>query len=326
MNIENTQLGQPQATGISAFDQAWNKLRSAQNSFDLGASKAPPEPRAQTPLPLFEITPELIDAATLEERDAIITDLARWGLLRLPFDRIAIKFPEYKIWDVLGWKPSAAIGRRCVTVVVGDGPLKVEEMRLCNSDPSIPLTYDSDELPARLAAGITLIRQVVVPPYLGDEVIVEKRNSVQRTNLPEIERRWDAKSTVQTIAAEALTILLASLAARNVVKEVAYNAREQYAGAAGVKYSSRIIIRPPRIQDVKEIDLDHSPRPGLAKLMLVRGFIRNQVADTTKPQPADVRVTVVGAGRTGRREQWIAPYYRGVDPDYVPVRHYVVRP
>jgi hypothetical protein len=49
----------------------------------------------------------------------------------------------------------------------------------------------------------------------------------------------------------------------------------------------------------------------------VRGSIRNQVADTTKPQPPDVRVTVVGAGRTGRREQWIAPYYRGVDPVYV---------
>ena len=82
---------------------------------------------------------------------------------------------------------------------------------------------------------------------------------------------------------------------------------------------------PPRIED-SETDPEHAPRADLAKLLLVRGFTRNQVADTTKPQPPDVRVTVVGKGRGGRREQWIAPYYRGVDPHYVSPRHYVVRP
>jgi hypothetical protein len=190
-------------------------------------------------------------------------------------------------------------------------------------------------LSARLAAGITFPRQVVVPPYVSGNVFIEKRSKFNGFDVNEAEkRRPGTAADFHALATEALTILLASLAARNVVKDVRYNGRAGaganskpiYLGGGGVTYLSRTIVRLPRIEDVKEIDPEHPPRAGLAKLLLVRGFIRNQVAYTTKPQPPDVRVTVVGAGRTGRREQWIAPYYRGVDPGYVPTHHYVVRP
>ena len=175
----------------------------------------------------------------------------------------------------------------------------------------------------------------MVPPYVSGNVLVEERSKFNGFNVNEAEkRRPGTAADFHALATEALTILLASLAARNVVKDVRYNGRDGadanskpiYLGGGGVTYLSRTIVRPPRIEDVKEIDPEHPPRAGLAKLLLVRGFIRNQVADTTKPQPLDVRVTVVGPGRTGRREQRIAPCYRGVDPDYVPTRHYVVRP
>ena len=164
---------------------------------------------------------------------------------------------------------------------------------------------------------------------------MEERSECGTFDINDAEKREPGTAAdFHALATEALTILLASLAARNVVKDVRYNGRAGaganskpiYLGGGGVTYLSRIIVRPPRFEDVKEIDSKHPPRTGLAKLLLVRGFIRNQVADTTKPQPPDVHVTVVGAGRTGRREQWIAPYYRGVDPDYIPTRHYVVRP
>jgi hypothetical protein len=133
------------------------------------------------------------------------------------------------------------------------------------------------------------------------------------------------------LAREALTILLASLTARNVVKDVRHNGQREVAGRSqpihiggnGITYLSRTIVRPPRIGD---IDPEHRSRAGLTKLTLVRGFARNQVADTTKSQPPDTRIIVVGKGRAGRREQWIAPHYRGVDPDYVTPRHYVLRP
>jgi hypothetical protein len=36
------------------------------------------------PIPLFELTPEVIEAATIDERDITIHDLEEWHMLRLP--------------------------------------------------------------------------------------------------------------------------------------------------------------------------------------------------------------------------------------------------
>jgi len=323
---------------MTLLDDAWDKLRSKPEPYIFGAPKIVPEPKPEPSIPLFELTPELIDAATLKERDAIIADLEKWGLLRLPFDCIALKFPHEKIAEVLGWTTFPEYRHVYLTMAIRGEPLKVETIYVSkyteDPDRSSP-TYAEKELPTRLAAGITFPRQVVTPAYVSGNVLVEKRSQLNAIDVNKAEkRRAGTAADFHAMAAEALTILLASLAARNVVKDVRYNGRAGaganskpiYLGGGGVTYLSRTIVRPPRIVDVKEIDPEHPPRTGLAKLLLVRGFIRNQVADTTKPQPPDVHVTVVGAGRTGRREQWIAPYYRGVDPDYVPAHHYVVRP
>src|SRR5690242_17862917 len=62
------------AVTSNLLDDAWNKLRNPLQPYVFGAPKIVPE-EAPEALPLFELTPELIDAATLEERDAIINDL-----------------------------------------------------------------------------------------------------------------------------------------------------------------------------------------------------------------------------------------------------------
>ena len=136
-------------------------------------------------------------------------------------------------------------------------------------------------------------------------------------------------NNIHALVCEAVTILLASLAARNVLKDVRYNGRTADNSAPcfrsnGVTYLSRTVVRPPPADEM-EGDPDHPPREQ-TKPHLRRGHIHTVVADTTGPQPEGTRVAVVGAGRTGRREQWFAPTYVNVDKGYVAPPHYVVRP
>jgi hypothetical protein len=111
---------------MTLLDDAWDKLHSKPEPYIFGAPKIVPEQEPEPSIPLFELTPELIDAATLEERDAIIVDLEKWGLLRLPFDRIALKFPQEKVAEVLGWTTLPEYRHVYLTMAVGGEPLKIE--------------------------------------------------------------------------------------------------------------------------------------------------------------------------------------------------------
>ena len=112
------------------------------------------------------------------------------------------------------------------------------------------------------------------------------------------------------------------------IKDERYNGRTSRAegdrpvwknAANGVTYISRTIVRPPPASEME------GERTGISRPRLVPGHKRHVVADTTKPQPPDVRVTTVGPGREGRRLQWIAPYYVNADPGVIlPARHYKV--
>ena len=284
-------------------------------------------------MPLYELTPELIDAATIEERDAIINDLEQWGLLRLPHEAIAIKFPMEKIAELFDWKPLPYKDARnfYLTMMFAGEPLTIKDVTLTKANAR---SLTEDELKAQLATGESWLRRVVAPVRVNRYVLSEnvKRGSAHIEDTKKDDNARHAEKDIHAMGFEALTVLLASLAARNVVKDVRYNGREMtgdkkpfYQGRGGMTYLHLTVVRPPKIEDA-EMDPDHPPRAGLAKMLLVRGHIRNQVADTTVPQPPNTRITVVGKGREGRREQWIAPFYRGVDPEYVPQRHYVVKP
>jgi hypothetical protein len=293
---------------MTNFDAAWDKLRSPPQPCVFGAR--------DEAIPLFELTPELIDAATLEERDAIIDDLKKWNMLRLPFGQIAIKFPQEKVAEVLGWTCYPEFRHVYLTMAVAGEPLKVDTLNMCKFEPNrLRRPLSEEELQEQIAAGTALPRQVVTPSITSAKVIMEKRGEfVGEFDVNEGEKRNAGTARdYRAMACEALTILIASLAARNVIKDVRHNGQRDiggnsqpiHIGGNGITYLSRTIVRPPRFEDV-----EHSSRAGLAKLMLVRGFVRNQVADTTKPQPPDTRVTVAGKGRAGRREQWIAPWRR----------------
>ncbi len=303
-----------------------------------------PAPAVPPDMPLFELTTELIESASVEERDVIVTDLEKWGMLRLPFPRIAIKFPQEPIAKLLGWQPMP-INPWTTMWCEAKGPLKVIDLYL-TSDPKTDdeRPIKDEEMDKLIGERRAHCRRVVIPELISTQVYSEYRKRGGLVNLNEADAETVAKGgyknnqrpvtkDYQAMFTEALTVLLASLAARNVIKDVRYNASRPVGGKfvpchmenGGITYLSRTVIRPPKIEELDDAD-NQTTRSGLSKMFLVRGYIRNQVADTTVPQPPNTRITVVGKGRLGRREQWIAPFYKGVDFDYAPPRHYVVKP
>jgi hypothetical protein len=316
------------------LDAALAKMKTKSEPFVFGApSIVPKEPE---PLPLFDLTDAAIDAATLAERDAIVTDLKEWGMLRLPFDIISIRFHGERVAKECGFAPIA----KCkgiyytMTFAAFGKPSTLETMYTVFEPPSENLLaprrkWTKEEIETAKLEG-RYNERVVVRSEIFQNVIAEYPNGGVRVwNLAEIDaERPGIAADYVALGCEALTILLASLAARNVVKDVRYNANNKTTGdvpryiSNGVTYLSRTVIKPPRADQLE------TERGGLSngklEIRLVRGHKRQVVADTTKPQPADVRVTVVGAGRTGRREQWIAPYYVNADAEFLKVPRYKV--
>src|SRR5664280_1212756 len=77
---------------------------------------------ARTPhpsIPLFDLTEEVCEAASVAEREAIVEDLAARGTLHLPFDKIAVRFPMDQISSALNWLPLEMRGVHCTFVVWG---------------------------------------------------------------------------------------------------------------------------------------------------------------------------------------------------------------
>ena len=130
-------------------------------------------------MPLFDLTKEAIDAATLAERDAIITDLKEWGMLRLPFERIAIRFPEERVANECGFTPHPDLRHVYLTMWVSGEPLTVQPMYTCAEDhdpggkprPARQGTREQWEEEVKL--GITNRRDVVCPTTAGMQVLIE---------------------------------------------------------------------------------------------------------------------------------------------------------
>lgn len=348
-------------TDLEKFDAILAKANAPPAPYIFG--KVPTKEPPPLSIPLYDLTTEAIDAATLAERNAIIDDLKEWGFLRLPFPHIAIRFNQERVCKECGFAPlpdpffnqvylTMAFGGWGETWNGGIAPLDTEEMttyyhpltlaqfeereRDRNAGklaPSSPVTKAEHE--AALASGEAHLRTVVDCP-MAAMLFMEGGSKYQsrwvNVNTDAKERGYydpeGYATEMRAIGLEALTILLASLAARNVVKDVRYNGRTSRSEgdrpvwrntAAGITYISRTVVRPP---PASEMDGEHT---AISRPHLVRGHMRNVVADTTKPQPPDVRVTTVGPGREGRRLQWIAPFYVNADPGMIlPPRHYKV--
>jgi hypothetical protein len=290
-----------------------------------------PEPPS---LPLFEITPEAIDAATIEERDAIIADLETWGMLHLPYPAIAMRFPMEKVSCVLGFEHIPECDSVWLTMMLVENdkhPLTIAPVYTCSkmSDTSRG-RFTKEQMDERIAQGTSNLRLCVIPSGISPNFLSEHGRASKWMRFDD--RGRDYARDFTSLCFEAVTILLASLAARNVVKDTRTNS---HAGGnaphlyvdekSGVTYLSRTIVRPPPASEM-DSDPDHPPR-GEYKPHLRRGHTHTVVCDTTKPQPQrpDIRVTVVGTGRAGRRVQWFAPTYVNVDKGFIAAPHYVVR-
>lgn len=310
------------------LDIALAKARGKPEPYVIGAPSIVPEP--DQPMPLFDLTDAAIDAATLAERDAIIADLEKWGLLHLPFPRLAIRFRDQRVGKECGFHPWSDLDDLHLTMWFAGEPLRIETVyTTANLDlrehSTLPQTITTEQRDAGLKDGTINRRNVVTPEMMGAQILLERRKGSCMLDMTSEGER--AQMDFETVGLEALTILLATLAARNVVKDVRYNSNNKTGDAPryvsnGVTYLSRTVVRPPHVDQLETM------RGGLSngklEIRLVRGHIRNVVADTTKPQPENVRVTVVGTGRTGRREQQIAPYYVNADAEFMKAPHYKV--
>jgi hypothetical protein len=280
-----------------------------------------PPPDASPDVPLFELTPELIDAASIEERDHIVRDLEKQDLLRLPFDKIAIRFPMEKIADVFGIVPDDVPDTKTVLTMYVEGALHIKPCYATykvTSDDEYRRGVTKEEMDAKIASGEAKIIPVVSPTMGSSTFYSATRSRSKKYDLNELEKdRVGITQEFHSLACEALTILLASLAARNVVKDVRYNGRVGKGANSkpvydedGVTYISRTVVRPPPVSEM-ENDPDHPPR-GHSVPHLRRGH---------------QHTVVYGKGRTGRRLQWFAPTYVNFDPAFIPKPHrYVVRP
>lgn len=277
-------------------------------------------------IPLFELTPELCGAATVEERDHIVADLEKYGLLKLPFEQIAIRFPMKEISAVLNWKPLEFPKSKVFLTMAMSGALTIDTIYTTREEiPAAEREHGrtKEEMEAAVVSGSSFARRVVTPDLMNAVCYASRRGSNGKPmsrafDLNEMEKEMpNFVRDYTAMAREALTILLASLAARNVVKDVRYNGRIGKGANSkpvyednSVTYISRTVVRPPPASEM-ENDPDHPPR-GLSVPHLRRGH---------------QHTVVHGKGRTGRRLQWFAPTYVNFDPAFIPKPHrYVVRP
>lgn len=121
----------------------------------------PPEPADNLPA-FFDLTPEACAAASVEERDAIITDLAEHDMLRLPFPRIVIRFPESEVSEILNWEPLDC--RRVFYTMAFSGALKIDTIHTTRElIPENEHThYTKEEMAERVARGESTERRVVL--------------------------------------------------------------------------------------------------------------------------------------------------------------------
>lgn len=218
--------------------------------------------------------------------------------MRLPFPRIGIRFPQEPVAQLLGWPFFEKCAQVTLTMCITDTkPLDIARLITTprvGLQPGEKNWWDTkEEAEAAVARGDAYVRHVVKaevmaamhvrntrPGYLTSWMDINKLNAEHE----------GAGADYRALALEALTILLASLAAKNVIKDERYNGRTSKAEgdrpvyvSDGVTYISRTIVQTPAAEHM-ESDPDHPPR------------------EQSKPHLRR------GHQHTGRRVQWFAPF------------------
>jgi hypothetical protein len=282
---------------------------------------------ARTPhptIPLFDLTEEVCEAASVAEREAIVEDLYKAELLHLPFNRIAIKFRCNAVSKEIGWK---VIDDDYTVTAIVQGELSMftaHAVKPKNPDdlnaPQWHSDWNADELEAKVLNGEAQRRRLI-NVKMGAQMYFETSEGGVWINLNDAKEVFekaadkDADAFMRdhhALVCEAITILLASLACKNVVREVSHNGqigRGAHAipvyASSGTTFISMTRVRPPTMTD------GHSG-------VIMKPHMRRGHQHTV----------VHGKGRTGRRLQWFDPCYVGYDPAYAPPQphNYVVTP
>jgi hypothetical protein len=243
---------------------------------------------------LFELSANVCASINRDDRKQMIEDLHTAGLLRLPYNEIAVRF---YVPDLL----HASELKAHVTFAVSGNLSPYEKIKGLHG-----------------VASDKMFDQVAIEFLDGRPPQILKVSDLNGTD-----DGWDLlqiRTELVATCLDALTTLVLALATRNVVKRTATNNRlgtgqrtkARFQGPQGAIYLSSTVVEAPEIADM-EADPDHPAREG------------------TSPRPhmrrGHLHTVLHGVGRRERRVHWFPAVFVNADPTFVAgARKYVVMP
>jgi hypothetical protein len=248
-----------------------------------------------THIHLFELSPNICNSISGDDRKQMLADLQTAGLLHLPFNQIAVRF---YLPDLVPKSDRKVLVTFCVS---GALSIHTKDANLVSADKMF------DRLAVQTLDGKTQIFSICdLTGVGGKDGIIDLRS---------------VKAELATICLDALTTLVLALATRNVVKRTTENKRinnkhkqskPQFRGPQGAIYLSSTVVEAPDAADMDD-DPNHPAQEGTAK----RPHMRR----------GHLHTVLHGVGRRERRVRWFPAVFVNADPTFVAdARKYVVMP
>jgi hypothetical protein len=248
-----------------------------------------------THIHLFELSLNICNSISGDDRKQMLADLQTAGLLHLPFKQIAVRF---YLPDLVPKSDRKVLVTFCVS---GALSIHTEDANLVSADKMF------DRLAVQTLDGKTQIFSISDLTGMGGEDGTIDLQPV--------------RAELATICLDALTTLVLALATRNVVKRTTENKRinnkhkqskPQFRGPQGAIYLSSTVVEAPDAADMDD-DPDHPAHEGTAK----RPHMRR----------GHLHTVLHGVGRRERRVKWFPAVFVNADPTFVAdARKYVVMP
>lgn len=252
-----------------------------------------PGPVFPSHIHLFELSPNICNSISSDDRKQMLADLQTARLLHLPFHQIAVRF---YLPDLVPKSNRKVLVTFCVS-----GPLSVHtrDANLLSADKMF------DRVAVQTLDGKTELFSVGDPTGASRE---DAKTALQPVN-----------AELVTICLDALTTLVLALATRNVVKHTTENKRinnkhkqskPQFRGPQGAIYLSSTVVKAPDAADMDD-DPDHPAQDGTAK----RPHMRR----------GHLHTVLHGIGRRERCVRWFPAVFVNADPAFVAdARKYIV--
>jgi len=282
-----------------ATDQQY-RLKNMRHDLLNSTSSTPPSATHQgfrellDAFPLFQLTPEIVLSIRDKDRKPQLEGLQDCGLLHLPYERVAVRFPFRE--SSLSFDNRDIGESGCYVTAYFEGPLSLR---------TVVTTPPEDK--SAFAHGQQKLRVVVKPETLWDFTYWEYADGHRATQRPgEIEKREGYGDDMVFLCCDAVATLVLALATRNIVKRTSINTRAarglrpkaKFFGPEGVVYVSRTLLQVP---EQMEDDAEHPP--GKSK----RPHMRR----------GHIHTVAHGVGRTERRKQWFPAVFVNADSDFV---------